>query len=45
MCLEEIRGVLEVVLPGAWGRNDSFGENGFLRRARGWRKLCKLTIK
>ena len=45
MCLEEIRGVLEVVLPGAWGRNGSFGGKECLRRARGWRKLCKFTIK
>ena len=30
---------------GGWGRNGSFGGKGCLGRARGWRKLCKLTIK
>ena len=30
---------------GGWGRNGSFGGKECLGRARGWRKLCILTIK
>ena len=30
---------------GEWGTNDSLGGKVWQGRARGWRKLCKLTIK